>query len=396
MRSPASLSMGMVTIGGPEDVTASSGAPTALLGALREVVAEVVAMSDAPGPVGRRLALVTGALSRVRPGDLLLPRSARERLRSIGFWSDAMTTARARAVRRRLAGHAPVDGLIQLGGDYRSPAGLPMVTCQDSTVLQAVRSYPWPGQRALSERDIARLARAQRQAYESAVACGAWTHWVAESIVADYQIPVAKVHVVGLGPNHEIAGCADPDERDWSRPRFLFVGFDWERKNGPRVLEAFANVRREVPDAQLDVVGGHPRLEMDGVVGHGRLSMDVADDRERIAQLYRRATVFVMPSKHEPAGVVYIEAAAAGIPSIGTSNGGAATCIGDGGYVVDPLQPRAITEAMRALCDPQTARSLGAKASEHAKLLTWRKMAERLIRAFGFPGLEQAGLAEFL
>jgi glycosyltransferase involved in cell wall biosynthesis len=32
-------------------------------------------------------------------------------------------------------------------------------------------------------------------------------------------------------------------------------------------------------------------------------------------------------------------AAAAGIPSIGTRNGGPATCIGDAGFVVDPASP---------------------------------------------------------
>ena len=53
--------------------------------------------------------------------------------------------------------------------------------------------------------------------------------------------------------------------RDWSRPRFLFVGVDWRRKNGAAVLDAFEEVRRVVPAASLDLVGNHPEIDAPGV-----------------------------------------------------------------------------------------------------------------------------------
>ncbi len=53
-----------------------------------------------------------------------------------------------------------------------------------------------------------------------------------------------------------------------------------------------------------------------------------------------------MPSLHEAAGIVYVEAGGAGVPSIGTTNGGTATMIGPGGIVVDPLDTDQIFEAM--------------------------------------------------
>jgi glycosyltransferase involved in cell wall biosynthesis len=119
-------------------------------------------------------------------------------------------------------------------------------------------------------------------------------------------------------------------------------------------------------------------------------------DRARLTALYRAATVFVMPSIHEPAGTVHIEAAAAGIPSIGTASGGAATCIGEAGYVVDPGAPAELLDAMIRLCDPNTAARLGALGREHAKQFTWRKVGERLVRALEIPGLDLTGYAEFL
>jgi len=389
------LALGMAAMGNPEDPAANSGWPASVLGALREVVARVVAVSDTPGAGMERAALATGALIGLRPSDLCAPHNARARLWTVGKASLPYAAARARAVGSKLRAAGALDGFVQNGADYRAPAGLAMVTYQDSTVVQAVEAYPWAHLRGLSSHQIAGLVRRQRAAYESATACCTFSHWVADSITSDYGIDASKVHVVGLGTNNSFPERAS-SERQWSTPRFLFVGFDWVRKNGDLVLAAFAKVRESFPDATLDLVGGHPRVELDGVTGHGPLAMDDAAGRACLTELYRQATVFVMPSVHEPAGTVYVEAAAAGIPSIGTRNGGAATCIGDGGLVVDPGRPSQLCEAMLELCDPAVACRLGAIGREHAKQLTWRKVAERLVRALDLPGVDRAELAAFL
>jgi hypothetical protein len=51
---------------------------------------------------------------------------------------------------------------------------------------------------------------------------------------------------------------------------------------------------------------------------------------------------------------------------------------------------------MLQLADPDTARRLGGLARSHSQLLTWRKVAERLVRATALPGLDTSGLADFL
>jgi glycosyltransferase involved in cell wall biosynthesis len=385
----------MAAMADPEDPTANSGWPASTLAALREVTGRVVAVSDTPEGRGGRAALIAGALLAVRPSDIRRPALGRRRLWNVGKASRPYSRARARAVDARLAGHGALDGFVQNGGDYRAPAGLPMVTYQDSTIVQAFDAYPWAHLRGLSSRDLKGFVRRQRAVYESAVGCCTFSHWAADSIVSDYGIPADKVHVVGLGSNGSFADI-DHGARDWSTPRFLFVGFDWARKNGELVLDAFAAVRQRYPDATLDLAGGHPSVELEGVTGHGLLSMGDPVDRARLTALYRGATVFVMPSIHEPAGTVHIEAAAAGIPSIGTRSGGAATCIGEAGYVVDPGAPTELLDAMIRLCDPSTAARLGAFGREHAKQFTWRKVGERLVRALEVPDLDLTGYAEFL
>jgi glycosyltransferase involved in cell wall biosynthesis len=382
-----------------------------------EILAEAVPLSGELGPRLGRVAHLSSAAMRLRPRDLRDLRGAIKRSHSAAQLGRPTIAAREWTIRRRLTAAGALDGVVQRGSEMRLPASCRVATLEDSTVLQAWRGYPWPHLQGFSERDIQRYADRQRGVYEAAVACCCSTHWVAQSIVGDYGIPASRVFTVGLGRNHDAptannAPAADdaatPNAtpraeqaagtalRDWSSPRYLFVGVDWQRKNGPAVLAAFARVREQHPQARLDVVGGHPRIDQPGVVAHGRLSLVDPSDRERMAELYRRATAFVMPSLHEPAGIVYVEAGGAGIASIGTTEGGAATMIGPGGLVVDPRQPEQIVAAMLELADPATARRLGELARRNADLFTWRKVAERMIRALAIPGVDNGELAEFL
>jgi Glycosyl transferases group 1 len=394
-REPQSLALAMSTTGDPRDPTASSGLPTSLLGAPEEIVDRVVPISDHPSPQAVRATLAAGALLGLRPPVLSGAGWSRERLRRVGEASQAFAAVRARTVRARLRGVGELDGFIQYGGDYAGPSGLRMVTYQDSTVAQAVRSYDWPHLRGLSQRDLTGLIERQRRCYRSAAGCCTISHWAAQSIVSDYGIPAEKVHVVGLGANHELAP-PEEGQRSWSPPRFLFVGVDWQRKNGEAVLDAFKAVRERFPEATLDLIGGHPRLSLEGVTGHGLLAMDDPSGRALTGSLFRNATAFVLPSIHEPSATVHVEAGAAGIPSIGTTRGGSSTCIGDGGFVVDPDRPEQLLHAMLSLCNPDTAARLGRLAGEHAGKLTWRKAAERLIRALEIPDLDLTGLADYL
>ena len=144
------------------------------------------------------------------------------------------------------------------------------------------------------------------------------------------------------------------------------------------------------------MVGGHPRLGVEGAVGHGQLRLDRPADRVRLAGLFSAATCLVVPSLSEPFGIVYVEAAAFGGPSIAGLVGGTATAVGDGGLLVDPRSDGAILDAMRRLADPPTAGRLGARARRRSVRFTWRQVAERLLRAAGLPHPHGAPLADFL
>lgn len=308
--------------------------------------------------------------------------------------SPAVAQMRSTVARRRLSETARLDGLIQLGTGYSVVTTTPLITFEDMTVIQA-REAGYPAWQAMSARAITSRVSRQRSAYQRARACCAATHWTAESIISDYGVAPEKVHVVGIGRNFEPAGGRS--DRDWTRPRFLFVGREWERKNGPRVLAAFARLRAQVPEARLDIVGAHPPLRgTDGVVGHGLLRLDEVAHRTLISGLFAQATCFVMPSLHEPAGQAYVEAAAWGVPSIATANGGASELVGDGGIVVDPDDQEGLLRAMRDLCDPATAARLGGLAERRAALFTTRMLVGRLLRALSLPAIPTDELPAFV
>jgi glycogen synthase len=303
------------------------------------------------------------------------------------IYAGACSAVASRALRRC----GEVKGAVMLGSGYSLHSPVPFVTFDDMTVAQALRQAE-PPYDALSESGAGRWRERQRQIYQRSQGCCVASAWAATSVCDDYGIPASKVHVVGVGRNIDV----DAVERDWTVPRFLFVGVDWERKRGAAVVDAFAAVRERHPEATLDLVSRHPRVDAPGVRGNGVLPLDSDDGQRRYGALLRGATCFLMPSTHEPFGIAYADAGASGIPSIGTTVGGAPEAIGPGGRVVDPSDEHALAKAMLELSDPETARRLGQRARDHASPLTWQAVAERLLRALGPTGIDPGRLASFL
>jgi glycosyltransferase involved in cell wall biosynthesis len=328
--------------------------PTGLAGGLRAAGHEPV-----PVPVD-----IPYALRRV--ADVL--GLVRHRRRGLGAMTAPAVRARTAVAGRRLAA-APVDAIVLMGTTFEIPRSVPHVTYDDMTVPQFAVLTGLPP--ALERPWRARQERALRDA----VACCAVSDWVAGSLIEDYGVDRARIEVAGLGANVPTAA----EERDWSVPRFLFVGVEWERKGGPRLIRAFRRVRECLPAATLDVVGGAPALDEAGVAVHGRLDLRTEDGRAALQELYRRATCFVLPSRFEPFGIVHAEAGHAGVPSIGTTVGGAPTAIGPGGITVAPDDDGRLAEAMLELADPETAKRYGALAREHARQFTWENVARRIV-----------------
>lgn len=345
-----------------------SGTPASLASGLQELGLEIVPIGYHLPPVARHAVF---ALSNLHGRG------------AVAYASPVKVSARTRVLARRLEQAQPLDALLALGTDQYDlvrvvPDSLPTATYDDGTFAQFMR-HPEsdPRRNGFPGREVHRWASLQAAAARRASACCVSTRWAAASMIDDYGVPARNVHVVGMG--HRPRRCSV--DRDWSRPRLLFVGVDWGRKNGDMVLRAFARLRAEHPQATLDIAGHHPPLDQPGVTGHGFLSRDDDAAQRRLDDLYARATTFVLPSRFDPSPVAYLEAASAGLPVIATTEGGAGEMLGDAAITVHPDDDDRLTDAMRRLADPSTARGLGLEASRCATDFTWQAVARRIVES---------------
>ncbi len=352
--------------GGADDPSAWAGVPAGLMRGLREAGVEAVSLDSSPGQAAETALKL--ALAPAYPPDRWRHPGRSLLLAALG---PEVARVRGRTLARRIRDAGPLDAVLILGALATPPTDVPLVPYVDMTPrLASDLGYPlW---RALPERAIRGRMRQQAELYRRAPVSCPVTRFAADAIEHGIGASPESVHVVGVGRNHE----PEAPERDWSRPRFLFVGGEWERKRGAAVVDSFRHVRERHPEATLDLVSAHPPgVGGEGVRAHGNIR------GARVTQLFSEATCFVMPSRAEPVGIVYVEAGAAGTPSIGTTVGGAAELIGGGGVVVDPADQGALTAAMMELSEPQTARRLGALAYEHSRWFTWRATAGRILDA---------------
>ncbi|MER2603609.1 MAG: glycosyltransferase family 4 protein [Candidatus Competibacter phosphatis] len=156
------------------------------------------------------------------------------------------------------------------------------------------------------------------------------------------------------------------------------------RKNQAAILRAIASLRRE--GLQLGYVCGGDGEEKQNLASLAReLGLDcwvrfpgrVTDDQKIL--IFGASDIHAMPSIRvgemiEGFGIVFLEAGAAGIPSIAGNVGGQAEAVLDGktGLVVDGTNPRQVSEAIRKLAsDAPLRRQMGQEARSWAQQHDW-------------------------
>jgi glycosyltransferase involved in cell wall biosynthesis len=160
----------------------------------------------------------------------------------------------------------------------------------------------------------------------------------------------------------EAAGFLPRSPREASAPtRLLHVGSLNRVKDQETLLRAFALARQRAPALRLDVVGEDTlngeiqalatRLGLEGSAAfHGWLPTDEA------RRFFSRADLLVVSSRHEAGPVALVEAAACGVPTVGTAVGHVLEGHGVRSWAVPVGDAPALAEAIAALAGDETRR----------------------------------------
>lgn len=175
-------------------------------------------------------------------------------------------------------------------------------------------------------------------------------------------------------------------------PRLLSVGRLYERKGIDTALAAVTRLCERFPGITYEIVGegpDRPRLEQIaanfGIADRVRFLGQVPGSS--LPQIYRTADVFVLPNRELPNGdtegfgIVFLEAAASGVPAIAGRAGGTSEAVEEGvtGLCIDPT-PEALSDAVtRLLGDRVTWIAMRARARERVvREFSWNRAAEQL------------------
>jgi glycosyltransferase involved in cell wall biosynthesis len=198
------------------------------------------------------------------------------------------------------------------------------------------------------------------------------SRWAANGVANEYPDCADKIEVMPYPVRLESFDKRWIEQRytrataaDAEPVRALFIGGDFIRKGGPQLLAAWKEgdfAKR----ARLDLVTNWPVAQSDLPPGVAVIK-NIAPFTFEWRDLWRRADLFVMPTRNEAFGMVYQEAAAAGLPVVGSRISAAPEIIEDGvaGMLVAPGDIASLSQALSALIDSaDLRRTMGSAARQ--------------------------------
>lgn len=287
---------------------------------------------------------------------------------------------------RLLAETAPDDVLLVDGLAFGVfPEAL---AARFSERLVALVHHPLALETGLDPDTVAALRHSEKLALRHARAVAVTSPATRDTLVADYA--VARDGITIAVPGTDPAPRATPAAG--SAPfRLLAVGSIIPRKGYDVLVEALA----AIADRHWTLtIAGSPdyaprlaeelrvRIARSGLAD--RILLVGAVDSHRLAELYDKTDLFVMPSLYEGYGMVLTEALARGLPIVCTLSGAGADALPDAAALkIPPGDAMALAKAMATLIDAPAERLRRAEAAWAAAsaLPRWRDMARIVAEA---------------
>jgi phosphatidylinositol alpha-1,6-mannosyltransferase len=246
-----------------------------------------------------------------------------------------------------------------------------------------------------SSRELRRLATAVFQRARAVIANSANT----AALLLERSVRAGAIHIVrpGVDPQRFRPGTAGADRLRLELAGdaelvCLTVGRLQRRKGHDLVLEALADLGPRKSRIRYVIVGdGEERPRLESMIHRLGLESVVLlkgrVDPSELPRYYAAADLFVHPNRvdgreFEGFGIVFLEAAASGVPAIAGRSGGVPEAVveGETGLLVSGSDAAELRSALLALVDdPDRRRAMGKAA--RARVLqefTWERAAEQI------------------
>lgn len=308
-------------------------------------------------------------------------------LRGYGIWKYGKINRRLTDARvRRGVSRARVDAVLAVA-DVETMTDLPTFFYQDASLSVAaayrdvLAEHAAPVVQAPPGR-FDELVGEQRAAYRRATGVLTFSEWFAEWLVRHDGVPLERVGVVGGGLHH-LPARRRIARRGPTGTRVLFIGRDFHRKGGPELLAAIQRLRAEGAGTFTLTVVGPATWPMRGAVPPW---VDFRGEvpAEKVRLIWAEHDIFAMPTWFEPYGLVFLEARAAAVPSLGR----AAFCMPElvpptaGRLIPEDGGVEAVAQQLFAISqDPELFESVAAEADDVCARYSWAGVAERTVTA---------------
>ena len=233
------------------------------------------------------------------------------------------------------------------------------------------------------QRDFPRLVRNHAGRADHVIVS---SHYAAREVVAHLELPPEKISVCSPGAPewaHHLSSTRGAGKH------ILFVGTIERRKNVARLIDAYAQLRKRQSSVPPLVIAGRVRADAQkelhrlndaALAAHVSVVGYVSDAERR--ELYRTASMLVLPSLEEGFGLPVLEAMAVGVPVVISNRGALPEVAGDAASPVDPTDIDGLSAEMERLLDAEVAREATNRGLAQAARYSWATCAASAREAY--------------
>lgn len=215
------------------------------------------------------------------------------------------------------------------------------------------------------------------------------SYYTEQVFLANFPECAGKTFVAQVGVGDNFLTSLLTEKNNSVRQLLTVSRLSEPRKNVDKIIQALSQLNAGT-DFRYTIIGdGTFKSQLENLVKKLGLENKIKflgrQPTEKVIECMLQADLFVLPSStladsHEGFGIVYLEAAACGTPSLATRQAGAIEAIGDGesGFFVSDPTVDNIKDALQCFLDGQINFN-GVSCRQFAEQFTWQKVVEKAL-----------------